>query len=110
MYKLICMSFDGEYVTECDRFNEAFATVNNAWEHSSNMGSKWFFYPFHFIVNGSGKTIMDAPIGLEQFNHKRVKTVSDEFAYYAALPIAQKMDCDEFVMLLNGFIQVRERD
>ncbi|MFA6309576.1 MAG: hypothetical protein WC677_07585 [Clostridia bacterium] len=59
MYKLICMSFDGEYKTEDNR-GKGFKTVDEAWEWSDDMGSKWFFYPFQFVVSVSGKTVVEA--------------------------------------------------
>lgn len=36
------MSFDGDYVTEGE-----FQSSNEAWNRSNDMGSRWFFYPFH---------------------------------------------------------------
>jgi hypothetical protein len=39
------MSNDGEFITD-----GIFDTVEGACDHSSNMGYRWIFYPFHFIV------------------------------------------------------------
>jgi len=75
MYKLICMAYDGEYVTE----HGTFETIDLAWEHSSRMGSKWYFYTFHFVVTESGKTIIDGGYHFHHLKGKRVKTVQRFF-------------------------------
>jgi len=96
-YKLICMSFDGDYVTE-GRFD----MVGEAWARSNDMGSRWYFYPFHFV--STEKTIKEAPTPLEIFQGMRIKTVSKIFNSYSKRDEAQGMDCDEFVNLLDrGF-------
>jgi hypothetical protein len=51
-YKLICMAFDGEFI------RDSIGTLEDCLNRSADMGSKWFFYPFHFIVTmGNGKVI-----------------------------------------------------
>lgn len=94
-FNLICMSFDGEYVTENKR-DEKFETIADAWERSSDMGSRWFFYPFHFITTESGRTIADAPDGLEIFTGRRVETVAGIFAEVSRFPEMVGADCDLF--------------
>ena len=47
MYKLIVVAPDGEYQTEGE-----FKTIEQARERSADMGSRWFFYPFHAILKG----------------------------------------------------------
>ena len=73
MYQLICMSFDGEFVTERPEFK----SIDDAWEYSNDLGSKWFFYPFHFVIKNI--TIKDSPDQLKYFNNKRIKTISNIF-------------------------------
>jgi len=63
------MSFDGDYQRERLKFD----TIGEAWEYSNDLGSKWFFYPFHFVVKG--ETIKDAPAMLDYMKNKRIKTV-----------------------------------
>jgi hypothetical protein len=70
MYQVICMSFDGEYQRE----KAEFKTIEEAGDY---LGSKWYFYPFHFIV--SKNTIREVPEGLEDLKGKRIKTVSKIF-------------------------------
>ena len=94
MYKLICMSFDGDYVTERDNFD----TVQDAWDHSNDMGSRWFFYPFHFVVKNL--TIKDSPDLLEGLTGKRVKTVQRIFNSLSQRDNMLNADCDDFVFEL----------
>ena len=93
MFRLICMSFDGDYVTE----GRDFKTVQVAWERAADMGSRWFFYPFSFVTTASGKTIKDAPRQFEHlFKGLRVKTVVKIFKQLSKRPEAQEMDVEQF--------------
>ena len=91
--KLICMAFDGEYQTE----RPVFDSIEDAWEYSNDLGSKWFFYPFHFVVTESGKTIVDAPEEIEQFNGMRVKTIAKQFKVLGQNPIMVNAGVDEYL-------------
>lgn len=55
-YALRCMAPDGAIVTEGH-----FPTIEAAWQRSSDMGSRWFFYPIH-LVTGSTCTAKRARI------------------------------------------------
>ena len=101
MYQLICMAFDGDYVTERPEFK----SIDDAWEYSNNLGSKWFFFPFHFVIKNL--TIKDSPDLLKHFNNKRIKTVSKSFAHLCQKPEMQGVDCDDFSIELN--LQSNER-
>jgi hypothetical protein len=94
MYQLICMAFDGDYVTE----RHEFESIEDAWEYSNNLGSKWWFFPFHFVIKS--KTIKGSPINLEYFNNKRIKTVSKIFNRLSNDPELQGVDCDGFTLAL----------
>ena len=87
MYKLILFSPDGEdYVTE-----KAQNTVDECIEQSANMGSRWIFYPIHFIIKDNGRVnmnqrIIEPPDELEFLRGKSIKTVMNllkrkEFAF-----------------------------
>lgn len=56
MKRLVCIAPDGEYVTE-----GKFETIEDAWDRSSEMGSRWFFYPIHVVTGEKGVKIMDVP-------------------------------------------------
>lgn len=98
MFRLICMSFDGDYVKESNLFE----TIEDAWEHSSNLGSKWYFYPFHFVTTESYKTIVEsAGVLLFSCNNKRLKTVKKMFSDTAKKSKAAGLDCFEYAELIN---------
>ena len=61
MYKLICVSFDGETV------EAKTGTFQECENYSADMESRWFFYPFHFICTEKG-TIVAPGIGLIEMN------------------------------------------
>ena len=92
---LICMSFDGAWVKEGE-----FDTVENAWKHANDLGSKWYFYLFPFVLTGSGLSIADSPDRLEFFNGKRFTTVLNFFNRVSRMEEAQDMGVDEFISLL----------
>ena len=82
MKRLIVMSFDGEYKTE----GKNFPTTEAAWNRSNDMGSRWYFYPFHFVTTETGKTISDAPELLSWAIGKRVKTIQRIFFEHSKRP------------------------
>ncbi len=90
------MSFDGEYKME----PWTFETANKAWEYSNDLGSKWFFYPFHFVTTESGKTIRDTPELLEHLKGMRTKAVAKHFETVSKQPEAQNADVETFQFLL----------
>lgn len=61
-YDLICMSFDGVYVKD---------SSHNSIEEAENieLGSKWVFYPFTFIL--SGQKIVSTYGGLIRMSDKK---------------------------------------
>lgn len=101
MYQLICMAFDGDYVTERPEFE----SIEDAWEYSNNLGSKWWFFPFHFVIKNL--TIKDSPYLLDYFNNKRIKTTSRIFKSFSKKPEMQNMDCEEFAIELNYYTKER---
>ena len=94
-YKLICMSFDGEYQIEHPIFN----TIEDAWKYSSELGSKWYFYPFHFVVSESGKTIQASgeTRALWWTIGKRVNTIKKCFYCASIKPENQNLGIEDFV-------------
>ena len=90
------MSFDGEFVKDHK------GTLGECLEASGNLGSKWFFYPFHFIVTNGGK-VVDCPDLLlgQLFIGRYLRTVSKTFKDHSAMPEAQGMGYEDFVYFLN---------
>jgi hypothetical protein len=91
-YKLLVMSFDGDSKVEKSEFE----TVEEVWGYSNDLGSKWFFYPFHFVISASGKTIIDSVPPLDRFNGLRVKTVQEIFEITSKRPDTQGLNCDDY--------------
>jgi hypothetical protein len=90
-YRLVCLSFDGHYITE-----GSFASKDDAWERSDEMGSRWYFYPFHFVVTDK-LTIVDAPHGpLQWAIRKPLGTVARLFKDASERADMQNLDCEEF--------------
>ena len=98
-YKLILMSFDGEYQTERPLFD----TVDEAWEYENDLGSKWFFYPFPFVVTESGLTIAESCDGFKFLNGKRVKTVERLFKEISVLPEMEGVDADDYLYCVRDY-------
>lgn len=95
-YKLICMGFDGDYVTDayCD-------SIDSAWEKSNDLGSKWYFYPFHFVLTPSGKSIASTPTGLEHMKGKRLSTIQSLFKSLSEFPENKNANVDSFFLDLQ---------
>jgi hypothetical protein len=77
MYKLLLLTPDAsDYVTDGSNL-----TFEEACERSAEMGSRWFFYPLHFIIVDKGpgysdeQRIIDAGDELSWAIGKKVKTV-----------------------------------
>lgn len=92
-YKLIVMGFDGEYRTEGE-----FNSVYEALDRSNDMGSRWYFYPWHFVL--SGKTIASSPDMLQHFNGKRLATVIQRFSALSKMIEMENADIDTYTMAL----------
>lgn len=103
-YRLICMSFDGDYVRE----GPVFDSLQEAAEHDNDMGSRWFFYPFHFPVTESGKTIADSFFPLEFLKGKRVSTVARMFEKLSQDPAMENADSEKYAFELAGAYHARE--
>lgn len=95
MYKLICMSFDGEYQIERPTFKE----IEDAQEHSNNLGSKWFFYPFHFVIDEDTQKVVAVPdLMLDHYLDTKLSIVAKDFKYRSELPEMQGVGIEEFLL------------
>jgi len=82
-YRLICMAFDGDYVTD------SIGSMEDCENKSSNMGSNWYFYPWHIITTIEGKIIVKMfggiidnelnPLMGIKFNGRKIDTVKTIF-------------------------------
>jgi hypothetical protein len=82
MYTTLCMAPDGEFVTDGE-----FETKEEACENSAEMGSRWIFYPFHFIVKKDygmlNKHVLVAGELLEHLEGKTINTARKYIKEYA---------------------------
>jgi|688.fasta_scaffold1301225_2 hypothetical protein len=94
MYKALFMAFDGDSVTEGQ-----FKTIEEAWSYIENIGSRWFFYPFCFVVKN--KAIVSSFDGAEFLTRKHISTVKKMFDKATSLADS---DCDvyEYVEVLKN--------
>lgn len=83
--KLMVMAFDGEHKLDAPNYGSDAET----WEHSDGIGEQWDFYPIHFIVSASGKTVVDARFPFEFMIGKRVRTVAKLIEAAAVRPDMQ---------------------
>lgn len=71
---LCCIAPDGEHVTE-KRWHDPFPDTDAAWRWSSEMGSRWFFYPIH-VVTTPRKIIAAVPDGMaKEWIGRRLSTL-----------------------------------
>lgn len=90
--RVLVMSFDGD--TQLER--PEFKTIEEAWYYANDLGSKWYFYPFVFIVTNSGKTIKDATCPLEFLINCKIKTVERRFSEIALTEEAVCLEPEEY--------------
>ncbi len=98
-YKLICMSFDGEYITEA-RSND----TNELWNIAMNLGSKWFFYPFHFVC--TNKKINQSYAPVSWFEGRNITTVQKWFKEASEKQQAKDLDPDDFLYFIDATANV----
>lgn len=91
-YMLLMLAPNGDWATTAHG-----TTMKEAEDRSSNMGSEWLFYPYHFIVkntrvggimklNRKGR-VLDAPDELKHWVNKSIGTLLKETEkLYHALP------------------------
>lgn len=92
MHTLVVMAFDGETKTEGE-----FDSVEAAWARDDDMGSRWYFYPFHLVVDEDGK-VEDCADEMSWTKGMTLADVSARFAEHAARPEMQGADVLEFVL------------
>ena len=98
------MSFDGEYKRESPKFEE----VDGAWEYSGDLGSKWYFYPFHFVV--SGNKVVDTPQWFDWAVNRRIDTVTSVFKHVSDMEHMQNADIDTFTCEILKELDGGDRD
>ena len=95
-YRLVCMDFEGEI----QWLRPLFDDVYSAWRYDSDMGSLWYFYPFHFVTTESRMTIAGTPDELQIFQGKRLKTIRRFFGKVSKSKEAQNLGINDYSRLL----------
>jgi hypothetical protein len=99
-FQLCCMSFDGETQIERPVFNNE----EDAWEYNSDIGSKWYFYPFRFLITTSHKTIIGTCDCIPFALGKRLKTVKRIFEKCSKDPEMEAVEWEKFASEVNYWI------
>jgi hypothetical protein len=94
-YQLIVMSFDGDYRTEQSQFEN----TDDAWDHAGDMGSKWYFYPFHFVVDQAGN-VASAPELMSHLEGLTVEDLASHFREKSEQPEAAGVGVEEFSFMV----------
>ena len=77
-FTLVCLAPDGQCIRE-----GTFETVQAAWDRSSDMGSRWFFYPVHLVTGpsrGLRAKVLAAPDGCEHWEGLTLGRIKRAFA------------------------------
>jgi hypothetical protein len=94
-YKLIVMSFDGDYQTESLEFEN----VDDAWDYADGLGSRWYFYPFHFVLDQAGEVVA-APRLMSHLEGLTVENLVSHFRQVSKTPAARGVDAERFVFMV----------
>lgn len=94
-YSLIVMSFDGDYKVE----ETGFTKVQDAWECAANLGSKWFFYPFRFVVDESD-TVVGTPDLMTHLEGSSLEDLATHFKEVSEQPEARGVDAEAFSFMV----------
>lgn len=102
-FNLYCVSFDGSFVKDSEH-----ETIEQAANTSADMGSRWYFYPFHVITKG--KTIKETGGNIyrgittpnpvcclsEKYKGKRLETFLKDIKKLSQKEEMQNADAEEF--------------
>lgn len=94
-YQLIVMSFDGDYQTE----REEFENVDDAWSYAGDLGSKWYFYPFHFVANQAGE-VVGAPEIMQHLEGMTIEDLAEHFKAVSEEVGAKELDAEAYAFMV----------
>jgi len=80
-YQSIQFADDGDYITD---YNEP--TAEDVWERVNDQGSRWYFYPYPFVI--TAKTGSDFPRSHGSIERKRIVSACDGFDWAVGLTVA----------------------
>jgi len=91
--------FSTEEVRDDYNEPEQFENTDDAWTYASELGSKWFFYPFHFVVNQAGE-VVSAPSPMEHMEGATVEDVAAHFREVSEGLKGLEVDAEAFVFMV----------
>jgi hypothetical protein len=80
MYKAILFAPDGDWTTD-----HKADTVEEVWNLISDQGSKWYFYPYPFVIRDNGALtsntqrivdVPDFPVLFDELKNRSIKSAS----------------------------------
>jgi len=84
-FRLLLISIDGEdFVTESNIDRCGFDSVEDAIEFGANLGSKWYFYPFQFVIIHRSNNI-------SAIKRQRIVDACPEFAFLEGRTVSRAM-------------------
>jgi hypothetical protein len=89
------MAFDGDYQTESPEFEN----IDDAWTYAGELGSKWYFYPFHFVLDQAGE-IAAAPPLMEHLEGLTLEDLAGHFREVSETPDAQGVDAEAYAFMV----------
>jgi|GEM_PF-1566887 len=96
-YQACFMAFDGDTQIEGH-----FDTIDKAWEYLCDSGSRWYFYPFEFVVT-ENQTVVDASEKSGWAIRRRLSTVSRVFREVSKLPETQDLGVFGYADVLRDY-------
>jgi hypothetical protein len=94
-YKLIVMSLDGDYREEPEQFEN----TDDAWTYAGELGSKWYFYPFAFVLNQAGE-VVGTPELMQHLEGMTLEDVASHFREVSETPEAAGVDAEQFAFMV----------
>jgi len=94
-YRLIVMSFDGDYKTESPQFEN----IDDAWDYANDLGSKWYFYPFYFVVDQAGEVVA-TPQLMEHLEGLTVEDLAAHFKEVSETGDAKGVNAEQFAFMV----------
>lgn len=72
-YMLVVIAPDGAFKIEGH-----FDSIDDAWKRSEDMGTRWYFYPFHFVAEAHGDNrIVESPRFLKYMDGITLKDAAE---------------------------------
>lgn len=94
-HRLIVMSFDGDYREEPEQFEN----TDDARTYAGDLGSKWYFYPFAFVLDQAGE-VVGAPELMQHLEGVTLEDVVSHFREVSEMPEAAGVNAEQFALMV----------